>query len=92
MLSRDKGEEKMYRKEKTPLCGGKKEERLSKLLPKSMQTIKQDLKKMRREMESPEEFGFRAKSRFAPNECEHAATPYYAQHSQMYRSIMREME
>ena len=66
---------------KTPLCGGRKEERLSKLLPKSMQSIKEDLKKMRGEMESPEKFESRARSRFAHDRCEHADTPYYAQHS-----------
>ena len=92
MLSREEGEEKMYRKEKAPLCGGRKEERLSKLLPKSMQSIKEDLKKMRREMECLEEFGSRAKSRFSHDRCEHASTHYDAQCSQMPRYTMREMK
>ena len=44
-----------------PSCGGRrKEERLSNLLP--IQSIKEDLKKMRREMEYLEEFGSRAGS------------------------------
>ena len=77
MISR---EEKMN-KNKIPLFGGNKEDRLSKLLSKSIQSIKGDLKKMRREMESPEEFGSRAKSIFALDRCEHAATCYYAQRS-----------
>ena len=65
-------------KNKTPLCGGRKEERLSNLLPKSMQSINEDLKKMRGEMESPEEFGSRSRYRLAHDRCEYAATPYYA--------------
>ena len=77
---------------KTPLCGGRKEERLTKLLPKSMQSINEDLKKMTKEMESPEKFESRARSRLAHDRCEHAATPYYAQGHQMPRSIIREME
>ena len=61
MLSR---EEKM-KKNKTPLFGGKKEERLSKLLPKSVQSIQGDLKKIRREMciESPRGFESESNSR-----------------------------
>ena len=55
----------MYRKEKNPLCGGRNEERLSNLLPKSMQSIKEDLNKMRREMESPREFGSESNSIFS---------------------------
>ena len=76
----------------TPLCGGRKEHRLTKLLPKSVQCINEDLKKVREEMESPEEFGSRAASRFTHDRCEHAATPYYAQCNQMPRSTMEEME
>ena len=64
-------------------------ERLSNLLPKSIQSIKEDLKKMRGEMESPEEFGSRGRSRLAYDKCEHAATPSYAQHSQFPRSAMK---
>ena len=43
-------------------------------------------------MESPEEFGSRARSRFSHGKCEHAATHHDAQHSQMPRSIMRWMK
>ena len=70
-------EGEMNRK-KTPLCGGRKEDRLTKLLPKSLQCINENLKKMRGEMESLEEFGSRARSRLVHDRCEHAATPYYS--------------
>ena len=78
MLSR---EEKMNIK-KTPFFGGK-EERLSNLLPKSIQSIHEDLKNMRREMciESPREFGSESKSRFSYDECEHAA------HTMMHSAV-----
>ena len=51
MLSR---KEKM----KTPLCGERKEDRLTKLLPSSVQSIHEDFKKIRREIctESPRGF------------------------------------
>ena len=84
----------MYRndKEKTPLFGGRMEENLSKLISKSILSIKGDLKKMRREMESSQEFGSRAKSRFAHDRCENVATLYYAQRSQMPRSTKRKLK
>ena len=60
MLSRGQEEEEMNKKDKkkTPLFGGRKEERLSKLLSQNLQSIHGDLKKMRREMcrGSPREF------------------------------------
>ena len=68
------------------------EDRLTKLLPKYVQCINENLKKMRREMESPEEFGSRARSRLVHDKCEHPATLYYAQCSQIPRSTMREMK
>ena len=75
-----KREENMNRKykNKTPFFGGKKKERLSKLLPKSIQSIHEDLKEMRREMyvASPKAFDFGTNSRFAHSGCEHAATHY----------------
>ena len=37
-------------KKKTPLCGEKKEDKLTKLLPRSVQTIHEDFKKIRREI------------------------------------------
>ena len=65
---------------KTPLCGGRKEEKLPKFLSQTLQSIHVDLKKMREEMckESPRGFEFESKSRFYYGECEHAATPYDA--------------
>ena len=44
------------------------------------------------EMESPGEFGSRARSRFSHGKCENAATHHDAQRSQMPRSIMRWMK
>ena len=80
----------MYRnnEEKNLLCGGRKEKRLSKLLPKSIHSIQGYLKKMRREMESSKEFGSRTKYRFSHDRCEHAATPYYTQCIQIPRYTM----
>ena len=42
--------------------------------------------------ESPREFESEANSRFSYDECEHAATHHDAQHSQMSRSIRRELK
>ena len=96
MLSRRQEEENMNRKDKkkTPLFGGRKEEKLSKLLSQTMQSIKRDLKEMRREMcrESPREFESEANSRFSYDECEHAATHYDAQRGPMPRFGMREID
>ena len=68
----------MYRKDKemTPLFGGRKEEKLSKLLSQTMQIIKRDLKEMRREMcrESPRELESEEKYIFSYDECENATT------------------
>ena len=82
----------MYKKEKTPLCGGRKEDKLTEILPRSIQIIQGDLKKIRMDMESPEEFRSRARSRFSHGKCDHATTHHDAQHSQMPRSIMRWMK
>ena len=79
-------------RKKTPLCGERKEDRLTKLLPKSMQCINEDLKNMRGEMESSKEFESRARSRLAHDRCEHAATHHDAQHSQTSRSTIKEMK
>ena len=86
------GEGDMDRKEKAPLCGGRKEDRLTKLLPRSIQSFNEDLKKLRMEMGYPEEYGSRARSIFSHGKCEHAATHHDAQCSLMPRSIMRWME
>ena len=52
MLSRRKREENMKRKDKnkTPLFGGRKEEKLPNFLSQNLQSIHEDLKKMRKEM------------------------------------------
>ena len=82
----------MDRKEKAPLCEGREEGRLTKLLPRSMQSFQGELKKIRMEMGYPEEFGSRAESIFAHCGCEHAATHHDAQRSQVPRSILRWMK
>ena len=76
---------------KNPSCGGRNLERLSNILQKSMHNINEYLKKMREEMESPKKLESRARSRLAHDRCEHAATPYYVQWSQMPISTMKEM-
>ena len=65
---------------KTPLCGGRKEDKLTQLLPRSVQCIHEDFKKIRREIctKSPREFETESNSRFSYGECEHATTPYDA--------------
>ena len=77
----------------TPSFGGKKEERLSNLLPKSVKSIHEDFKKIRREMyrESSRKFDSKTNSRFSHNECEHAATHCDVHHSQKLRSTIRKM-
>ena len=82
----------MERIEKASVCEGRKEDKLTKLLPKSMQSFQGELKKMRLEMGSPKEFGSRAESRFVHGECEHVATHHDAQCSQVPRSILRWMK
>ena len=81
MLSR---KEKM----KTPLY------RLTKLLPKFLQSIHEDFKKIRREIciESPRGFETESNSRFYYGEYEHAATPYDAQRNHMASFAIRERE
>ena len=64
----------MDRKEKAPLCERRKEDKLTKILPRSMQSFQGELKKIRMEMGSLDEFGSRAESIFSHGECEHAAT------------------
>ena len=87
MLSR---KEKM----KTPLCGERKEDKLTKLNPISVQNIYKYFKKIRREIctESPRGFETESKSRFSYGECEHAATPYDAQCIHMASFSIRERE
>ena len=69
MLSRNK-------KRKTPLCGVRKGDKLTNLLPKSIQGLHEDFKQIRRERseESTQGFDSKSKSRFPKNECEHEAT------------------
>lgn len=86
----------MYRKNKenTPLFVGGEEEELSNLFLQTMQSIKGDIKKMRREMcrEYSREFESNENSRFLHDECENAATHYDPQHILMSIFTMREME
>ena len=91
--SHQEGDKEMSRK-KTPSFGGKKEERISKLLPKSVQNIHEYIKEIIREMyrESQREFDSETNSRFPHSECEHAATHYDAHRIHMPRFSMREME
>ena len=81
----------MDRKEKAPLCEGRKEDRLTKLLPRSMQCFQGEPNKIRMEMGSREKFGSRAESRFSHGEYDHVATHHDAQRSQVPRSILRWM-
>ena len=81
-------------KKKTPFFGGRKEEKLPNFSSQTLQSIHEDLKKMRREMciESPREFGSESKSIFSYDECEHATTHYDAQCSHMPICGMREIK
>ena len=78
----------MDRKEKAPSCEGTKEDRLTKLLPRSMHSFQGELKKIRMEMGSPKEVGSRAESRFSHCESEHATTHHDAHRSQVPISIL----
>ena len=77
---------------KTPLCGEKGEDKLTRLLPRSVQRIHEDFKRIRREIctESPRGFEIDSNSRFSYGECKHAATPYDAHHSHMDNFFIRE--
>ena len=81
-------------KNKAPFFGGRKEEKLPKFLSQTLQSIHEELKKMRREMyiESPRGFESESNSKFSYDECEHAATRYDAQHSHMPIFPMRDIE
>ena len=54
-------------KMKTPLCGERKEDKLTKLLPRSVQSIREDFKKIRRKIgtEYPRGFEIDSNSRFS---------------------------
>ena len=69
----------MDKNQKASVCEGRREDRLTKLLPKSKQSFQGELKRMRMEMGSPKEVGSRDKSRFSHDECENAATHHDAQ-------------
>ena len=79
---------------KNPLCGEKKEDKITKLLPRSVQSIHEEFEKIRREIciESLRGFETESKSRFYYEECEHATTPYDAQCSHMAIFSIREQE
>ena len=72
----------------------REEDKLTKLIPRSVQSIHEDFKKIRREMciESPRGVESESNSRFSYDECEHASTPYDGQCSHMPIISMREME
>ena len=63
---------------KTPLCGEKKEDKLTKLLPRSIQSIHEEFEKIRREICTGSQRGFETESnsRFSCRGCEHVAIPY----------------
>ena len=84
MLSR---KEKM----KTSLCGEKKEDMLTKLLPRSVQSIHEEFEKIRREIctRSPTGFETESNSSFSYRECEHAATHCKVQCSHMANFSIR---
>ena len=89
-------EEEMYRREKdkTLAFRGRNEEKLSKLLFQTMQSIHEDIKKMRREMckESPRGFEYEENHRFLHDGCENSATQFDPQRSFMPIFTAREME
>ena len=84
-------EEDMDISQKSLVCAERKEDKLTKLLPKSMKSFQGELKKMRLEMGSAKEVESRAESRFAHGEYEHAAALHDAHHSQVPRAILRWM-
>ena len=69
-------EDRNRSRRKTPNFGRKKEDKLTNILPKSIQSIHEYLKQLRREMseESPKGFEPQSNSRSSHSECEHAAT------------------
>ena len=71
MLSR---REKM----KTPFHGEKKEDELTKLLPKSVWSIHEEFEEIMRDIctGSPRGFETESNSSFSYGRCEHASTPY----------------
>ena len=77
--SHREGDKEMSRK-KTPFSGEEKGDKLTKILPKSIQKIHEDFKKIRKEMYEESLRGFESKvnSRLMYEECEHASTPYGA--------------
>ena len=79
----------MDRSQESSVCAGRKEDKLANLLPKSMKSFQEELKKMRLEMGSPKEFGSRDESIFAHGECENASKHHDAQCSQVPSSISR---
>ena len=81
----------MDRIQKSSVCIERKEDKLTKILPKSMKSFQGELKKIRLEMESAKEVESRAESRFSHGECEHAAALHDAQHIQVPRDILRWM-
>ena len=71
-------EAEMEKIQKDLVCEGINEDKLTKLLPKSMQSFQGEMKKMRLEMGSPKEVESRDESTFAYGKCGHAATHHDA--------------
>ena len=86
-------EDRERSKKKTPSSGGEGDN-LTNILPKSVQIIHEDIKKIRKEMhgESPQEFESKANSRLSYEKCEQAATHSNTQRNHMPRIARREME
>ena len=81
-------------RKKTPFSDGGKGDKITMLLPKSAQSIHEDLKEIRRETdeESPRGFDPKENSRFVHSRCENLATHYEDQCSHSPSSPIREVE
>ena len=81
-------------RKKTPFSDGGKGDNITMPLPKTAQSIHEDLKEIRRETdeESPRGFDPKTDSRFLHSGCEHSATHYEGQRSHSPSSPIREVE
>ena len=81
-------------KMKTPLYGEKREDKITKILPRSLLSIHEEFEKIRREIctGSPKGFEIESNSRFSCRGCEHVATPCNTQCSHMDIFAMRREE
>ena len=76
---------------KTLLCGEKREYKITKPLPRSVESTHEEFERIGREICTGSRRGFETESnsRFCYRECEHVATPYDVQRSHMARFSMR---